>query len=375
LDPFSGSGTTCLESALWGWEAFGLEVNPFMATIARAKTHEYKSASKVEAAYSKVIIHKERVCRIPRDSTLVERKGLKQWLFNRSVAFRFEQIRSGIEQCSDKKIQDLLNTCLISSMEDVSNAKRDGKCWRYLRGWEFRNYKDSDLDAAFHQQFTSILEDIKATRLLHGKATIIEGDSRKLKSFFSKDFSNTFDAVITSPPYPNSFDYTDIYRPNTILLGAAKSASDLRQLRLRTIRSHVQVDWPAPNSVPTSTVARLIKKLRGEQLWNKRLATMVHAYFEDLDQVSRDCYSMLREGGTMHWVVGRSAYSGVVINVDRILASIFEANGFTNVTCTELRRISGNGQHRRISDVELAEVLVSCQKPSGGSVVQTVPQR
>jgi SAM-dependent methyltransferase len=43
LDPFSGSGTTVVEAARQGCSATGIEVNPFLVDVARAKCHPWMS--------------------------------------------------------------------------------------------------------------------------------------------------------------------------------------------------------------------------------------------------------------------------------------------------------------------------------------------
>ena len=41
LDPFSGSGTTILQSSILGYESIGLEVNPFLYFLTKNKCKKY----------------------------------------------------------------------------------------------------------------------------------------------------------------------------------------------------------------------------------------------------------------------------------------------------------------------------------------------
>ena len=54
---------------------------------------------------------------------------------------------------------------------------------------------------------------------------------------------NSLDLIITSPPYLNSRDYTDIYMLELKVLELVNSHEDLRNLRKSTLRSHVQVKY------------------------------------------------------------------------------------------------------------------------------------
>ena len=73
----------------------------------------------------------------------------------------------------------------------------------------------------------------------------IGGDTRKRMA----DLDGPFDLILFSPPYPNSFDYTDIYNLELWVLGYLASAEDNLTLRRATLRSHVQIkrddDLPA----------------------------------------------------------------------------------------------------------------------------------
>ncbi|MDP1363097.1 DNA methylase N-4/N-6, partial [Klebsiella variicola] len=66
------------------------------------------------------------------------------------------------------------------------------------------------------------------------------------------------DLIVFSPPYPNSFDYTDIYNVELWVLGYIGSSADNLTLRNQTLRSHVQIrrayDGPATTSSTLNAV-------------------------------------------------------------------------------------------------------------------------
>jgi hypothetical protein len=248
LDPFLGSGTTAVEGARFGHFVDGIEANAFMAFMAKVKTRDYTCAGSLERAALRCFRQRTRSAAfiLPRDSTLVEREGLDKWILNRRVATRFEELRTAIAEITPPTARDLLLLALLSSMEDVANARKDGKCWRYKSNWHTLNFTDKSLDEAFAGQVLRYAEDVAACPRLSGRARVFQGDARvRLGRIGLAD--QLYDGVLTSPPYLNSFDYTDIYRPELLLLNFARNSNELRRIRFATLRSHVQVAWrPAP---------------------------------------------------------------------------------------------------------------------------------
>ena len=153
---------------------------------------------------------------------------------------------------------------------------------------------------------------------------------------------------VTSPPYLNSFDYTDIYRPHLFLGGFVKTAKDLRALRLRTLRSHVQVSWPDPVGL------RLPKQLeseirevssRAEALWDRRIPNMVRAYFEDMHTLLAVLTKRAYKRSILWLIVSTSAYAGVEIPVDVHIAEITQSMGWDTEAIILLRNLRASGHH------------------------------
>jgi DNA modification methylase len=359
LDPFMGSGTTAVEGARLGHHVDGIETNPFMAFMAKVKTRDYSRINGIDRAALECLQHRQRADAfiLPKDSTLVERKGLEKWLLNRSVAVRFEQLRTAIANVQPSPRRELLLFALLSSMEDVANARKDGKCWRYKANWKRLSFSGKSLDEAFAAQVIRFIEDIKVSPRLNGNATIVRGDARRDMHRAGQNDS-LFDAILTSPPYLNSFDYTDIYRPEMLMMQAANNSGDLRKMRFDTLRSHVQVAWKPSAPLDIPLLVKTIRAIDSTGLWCGRIPDMVNAYFVDLDQVIAAAAKRLKTGGTAGFVVADSAYCGVVIPVGSILAEIFERRGFTIQKVTTFRQTRGNGHHQQQSAERLNEVMV-----------------
>jgi len=359
LDPFLGSGTTAVEGARLGHRVLGVETNPFMAFLGRVKSGNYAGLKDIEGAAMRCLANRRvaSAFQLPDDTTLIERRGLDKWLLNRAVARRFEQIRTGIADIKPKSLRDLLTLALVSCVEDVANARKDGKCWRYRPQWQKLKFDGPTLDDAFATQVIRFVEDIERMPRLPGDATVLHGDARQC---FDKidDGDLRFDGLLTSPPYLNSFDYTDIYRPEVFLLHAARNSTELRKIRFRTVRSHVQVAWENSEPLGIPLLQQKIRAIGEADLWCGRIPDMINAYFVDLDRVVQNCAQRLKVGATAGFVIADSAYSGVVIPVDLILSEILERRGFQTKKITIFRKTRGNGNHQQRSDERLKEVMV-----------------
>ena len=362
LDPFGGSGTTAVQAGIRGWHSTSIETNPFVAFVARTKALSGNSAQLRRAA-AEVANHRPKKIsfRLPRDTTLVQRAGLDKWLFNRSVVRRYEVLRSAIAEICDEPRASFLTLALVGAMADVANAKRDGKCWRYKTAWHLRSYGLSDLDAAFRKRADMIADDLEHMPTLAASARILQGDSRNKTTWRTLERVEHC-ALITSPPYLNSFDYTDIYRPEMLLLGIGKNSSELRRLRFETLRSHVQVDWPRGRDSLVPSVQRYVRRLKKRDLWNPKLAEMVNAYFVDLEEVFAQAVAHLLSESPVAVVVADSAYDGVVIPVPEIIAEILGSAGVEELTVSSLRATRGNAHHQLRGGRRMRECLVFGRK-------------
>jgi DNA methylase len=361
LDPFCGSGTTLLEGTFCGWRAFGIETNPFMAFVARTKSFSpvdpdslYRVAALASRSAPRTVKH------VGRTTTLVERKGLDKWLFNQSVVSRFEILRAAIKQGNRGHERDIAFLALIAAMVECANARRDGKCWRYKREWRARHYGAKDLEIAFRTKIDDYGQDLARSASLPGKVSIVNGDARRANSW--RHIPADIDLIVSSPPYLNSFDYTDIYRPEMLLMGGFEDSEDLRRIRFKTVRSHVQVDWPVPRRSGILVAQRAAKRLVDTSLWNRRIAEMINAYFVDLDDVFGAAAARLRIGGLMAIVVADSAYDGYVVRVGEGVAEILSRIGLRVEEVRTLRTLRGNGYHQRRGGRRLAEQVVIARR-------------
>lgn len=325
VDPFCGSGTVPLQAALRGYQGWGVEVNPFLAFVARTKLLRC-SAKAFEGNLASVrrAIRRGAKCPIEGFSTFTQVDDNSRWLFNRPVIRAFEGgWRASLKLKSP--VSNLMRLCLLESALAACNATKDGKCLRYKRGWQELSLDLTDFQAAFEARAEIVASDLKEGPHPDAKAEILQGDIRKERS------PKRFRLCITSPPYLNSFDYTDVYRPELFLGRFVTTMAQLRKLRLSTIRSHVQANWPRAEQHSYGNrytqSLRLVSE-RVQRLWDRRIPEMIKAYFEDMDIVLRSLRSRAESKASMWIVISTSAYAGVEIPVDLIIADIARQCGW-----------------------------------------------
>jgi DNA modification methylase len=186
--------------------------------------------------------------------------------------------------------------------------------------------------------------------------SVIEGDGRKLDAMGVAE--NSIDIVITSPPYPNNIDYSEVYKLELWLLGFITSAEEFLRLRKATLRSHPTSDLAqAPDVEFLAAIAtRPLCQYFGAMLertesfnegWRTKLAL---GYFSDIWVSLRQQLRCLRKGGHAFLVVANSLHGSAgkayLVPTDLLVGQIGRALGFEleriMIARNTRRRLSGN---------------------------------
>jgi DNA modification methylase len=168
---------------------------------------------------------------------------------------------------------------------------------------------------------------------------------------FIEDLS--VDHVFTSPPYLNNFDYADRTRLELYFWGEAKSWGEISE-KIRTqlmtsattqinrsntryeILSDFRKDCPSVTSFIEESVDKLmtIRKTKGGK---KSYDLMVAGYFNDMYQIVRDIFRVLKPASKALFVLGDSAPYGIHIPTDKLIGEIGISLGFASYEIEILR--------------------------------------
>jgi hypothetical protein len=359
FDPFGGSGTSALAAQFFGVNSETVEVNPFLADVIRAKLTRYDVDAVVSALWS--VRHRSRrlspdprqvFARVPPTFLPPGRAG--RWIFDESVAGRLAAIVSAVDSLEDVDIRRLLRVIVGGMLVDVSNVIVSGKGRRYRRGLSTSRKDWSRVDEMFASRADQAIRDITA---FYDRpdvaAVVIEGDARGVKP------SEPVDLCVFSPPYPNSFDYTDVYNLELWMLGYLSGSVENQTLRRSTLSSHVQVARVFEERPLGSGLLEEVSRALNEatpSLWSPWIPKMVDSYFADMMTVLGNIAPSLTEGAHVWMVVGDSRYGGVTIPVGAILCELAHYYGWKVERSDSIRHMRSSAQQggRR----ELPESLI-----------------
>jgi hypothetical protein len=338
LDPFAGSGTTLLAARMTGVDSIGIESHPFVARIAQTKLRAWSSADEFE----------ERAAAVLADSKpleWVDPPTLMAKIYSPHALAKLRGLRCAIERLgNDDAVDTLLWLALVGVLRVCSPVGTAQ--WQYVLPNKTKARTAEPL-SAFAAQVALMASDMRAVGVEPDVlATLYEEDARVMASVPDE----WADLVITSPPYPNNYDYADATRIEMTFFEEVAGWGDLQgRVRSRLVRScsqHMVRFDPAPvlNSpdvAPIQVELRQVFERLAEERQNhsgkKNYHTMVVAYFADLSKIFQALRRVCAVGSEMLFIIGDSAPYGVYVPVDRWLGELALDAGFESYDFTKLR--------------------------------------
>jgi DNA modification methylase len=348
LDPFAGSGTALLAAEAAGVPAFGYESHPFVARLARAKTRWDQPAEKLIEAKNDVLKAASQERAVAAFSTVPDllAKCYTPEALQHLFALR-NAYRSRVER-DDPAISELLWLALTSILRACSFVGTAQ--WQYILPSK-RKAKPLDPFAAFEKKVAEMAFDMDVLQRsgYRSDARILLHDARLVPADVPR---NSVDLVVTSPPYPNNYDYADATRLEMTFWGEIKGWGDLHEtVRRFMIRActhhataeHLQLDAlladasvdPIRNEL--TAVCNELAEVRQTKGGKKAYHTMVAAYFCDLSKVFQSLRQVCKTGATLCFVIGDSAPYGVYVPADDWLGRLAIAAGFKSFSFEKLR--------------------------------------
>lgn len=346
LDPFCGAGTTLLGCRERGVRCLGLDMMPLSVFATRSKLLRYDS-EKISGDYGSIYPSRQY------DFGFETAAPYLQKCFPHDELTRLLHLRFTISQMPDPE-RSFFALALLNILKPVSCTKNDGAFIRFVA-----DSVPKTLDETFPPQVKMMIDDLRDAEGGNGFHCVLRGDARR---FPLKD--GVVDWVITSPPYLNRHDYTRIYALE-LLFDFLDDNEQLKALRYKMLRSNVEARKTVdnPDYEPPPRLRRLLEKLRGRRLPNRKVLEMIEGYFEDMHLVLSETARVCKPGGKTAFVVGNSMYGGVMFPVDELLAEIGEDAGLKAVKIN-VARYRGNSpqQMKKFGKVSSRESIVIWEK-------------
>ena len=350
LDPFCGSGTTLVESLLFGTNAIGIDINPIAFLLAKAKVESLmlkeSDLETVRIAFKNIENMDWDEIQIEDYQSTLDVDYLKNWFPENNLKKVFF-IQKHIERLTNKTSR-LFATVVLSDLLRAFSFQAPGQ----LRIRRRQDVPPENLIEVFKEKLIAQIESLGAFQSLnqfelHSKVENYLGDSRTLmKSAGLK--KNSIDAVITSPPYATALPYVDTDRLSLFILGFTQR-SNFRMLEQSLIGSREisklkreQLDKELEKSFDKSVLPiKIIRLLKRIYLLNKNsnvgfrrknTAALLYQYFLDMQQGINQVLQVLKGNRLAFFVVGnnKTMAGGEQIDIptDDFIGLIAQENGF-----------------------------------------------
>lgn len=218
LDPFSGGGTVLVESRIAGRAAIGRDLSTIAVRIARARasTTDETILTRMRSVARKLTEEALKATELPPEPI---RHAVQDW-YASYVAAELWHIRKGIRE-ADPDIRGLLETLFSSILIKVSWRKSDTSPQRE------RHHRPPGTTAVlFHKKARELGRKIAELRELVPEGTpsydIRQGDAREIQ------VRKPVDLVLTSPPYPSTYDYLTQQHLRRVWLG--ENEEDMKEI-------------------------------------------------------------------------------------------------------------------------------------------------
>lgn len=202
LDPFCGSGTTLLEAALLGRKSIGVDSHPVAALISKAKCTAL-TAQELQRArcFLERVEHLARVPNAPK--AIRSNEQLRHW-FAAVAIDELEYLRRCIALIRSAPLRVFLQCVYSSIIVKVSYQESET---RYAAIEKVVNR--GDVIERFAQKLEKALPSIESlSKLAIVRRNIPQVINSDIRLAGRADIPSEYvDLVITSPPYPNSYDY------------------------------------------------------------------------------------------------------------------------------------------------------------------------
>lgn len=226
LDPFCGSGTTLVEAQAAGLPAIGIDLHPLATLIAKVKITPLNEG--LEQA-GRVVLQRAKTKAREGCIAVPPIPNLDHW-FKRPIQEALATLISEIEHAACEDIKDALKVAFSSIVVKVSNQESDT---RYAA--IEKNLTQEDVWASFERAVRSVSRVLASQSQLslfplESQARIVNKDILLVEP---EDIGQGIGLVVTSPPYPNAYEYWLYHKYRMYWLGMNPIAVKEREIGAR----------------------------------------------------------------------------------------------------------------------------------------------
>jgi len=359
FDPFAGMGTALFGGMLRGLPSLGVDRLPVAAFVARTLPRFLLlEPGSMASTFGRLETVVDRV----EPASVADDVSIIRIAFERPYLTRLLKWKAAIDTLPTP-YNELFTVLLLSVLESTSYASNDGQFLRLKPHKKLMApdeallrkvlLAEADLIAIQHMWFDR-------RRYTENLPIVRESDARDLSNV---EFPREPTIMITSPPYPNRYDYSRSYCLE-LCFRFVKSFEELKAVRFGILRSHIESRAEEGDRPCHPAIAEVVRNLRGRELNNPRIPIMLTAYFVDMEKCIREWSRVLASGARVAMVVDNVRFEGQVVPVDLVLCDIAERYGFC-VDEVVIARYKGNSSQQmgRYGRIPVRESIVLWRKP------------
>ena len=361
LDPFCGSGSVMVGAAEQGRASLGIDVNPLATFVARVKL---SPLSPGDVGAARAFLAGFPAAADTAGPWPLPPLRIAAKVFEPAILAALLRLRGAIEErATTKQQRNFLLLAWLSILEEVGSYFKEGNGIKYRNRqrraggyvarpdgqWQQARFgadQRAFVLAAFAARLGEMLADAGAWSAGdHWSAQrVVDGDALEETAQLEPA---SFDSVLFSPPYANRFDYFESLKVELWFGGFVDGYDELRALRKRSLRSHLGAALHR-DSVCRPDVEALVGRIDpGSYAARTPVAALLRGYFSDMAAVLEQCRRVLVPGGQCCVVVGNSAYGGVIVPTDTLVARLGLDTGFGRAAVVPVRHLTVAPQQRR----------------------------
>lgn len=326
LDPFMGSGTTAVEASLTNSVIYGIEMDPFARLIAEVSLFRFSDDEIIELNNVLLNIRKKWSKHSINKKFYPKLNNIEYW-FDEQIFNDLLRLKSFIyENVSNEKHLKFFKVTFADCIKPSSKMERQSTK-PYISSKFPKKIKP--VFESFEYSFNAHINALKQYNTFSNKTV----NGIKWLGFDATNFNTikeVVDLAITSPPYLNAFDYTQIIKIESAWVGTLEN-DDISKLRSLQVGNEKRKDNEIDNFIGSLFKPYYDKIIKQGKMENKnytKIAKTCLSYFNDIKNNLECVKDVLKKGGEYHMIIGDNTIKKVDIPTHKLIAEIAKKLGF-----------------------------------------------
>ena len=309
-DIFAGCGTTLVEAKVHGKHSIGIDINPVAKLITEVKTHAL-NPNRLLLEYNKLVGKFDNF----DENIFLEvevHERLDYWFREKEknkIIFLYKEIL----KIGDVNFKKFFLVCLSNILKNCSMWLQSSTKPQLDKSKE----PDDPFDV-FQKHCKKMIKQNKSyyNELIENNFLDISCEIRLEDARNTEIEDSSVGIIITSPPYVTSYEYADIHQLTGFLFEYIDNLPEFRRDFIGTFYSNNQ-----DTNTPTPSSQKIVDELFVKDAKNAR---EVANYFNDMHEVGKEMYRILKPNGHACIVIGNTTFKEVKIKSAEVFRNAFE---------------------------------------------------